>query len=425
MPDSDPAHTDRVVFLDNLRYAFVLCVVMEHACNAYRGLAWWPVADPAISLPVQMLSGFFDVFSMPLLFYVAGYFALPSIRKKNIGAFLADKLERLGIPWLVCVLTVVPAMALIYHATRQGLAGAQRFWGMWREVMASALSFDVGIVPSMDRLMAVNGFYQRYMWFLSLLIAMFFIFAALYALKPNWFAPTGSRPIAVRQGAWPTLRLFLAVALTTTLLSMATVGLIQLFGPPGAGPEPLFTLGNVIQFRPSRLFFYLIYFGLGVLTYRNNWIGRGRFPGRPGAWLVLFPVLLVAFLAVCYLMLRGPRGMAAAVGFAYFLLVNFLCMATLGLFMSLAHRWWNRPRALDRDLASNSYNIYIAHYVFVIGLQAALLQVPGLSGLAKFAITSLLGGALAYTASRLLIKPHPRLAAAAAFGLLIVMFLVF
>lgn len=425
MTGSPQATTDRVVFLDNLRYAFVLCVVMEHACNAYRGLDWWPVADPDISLPVQMLSGFFDVFSMPLLFYVAGYFALPSINKHGIGAFLIGKLKRLGIPWLVCVLTVVPAMALIYHATRTGLGQAQSFWGIWQEVMASALSFDVGLVPSMDRLMAMNGFYQRYMWFLSLLIAMFGVFAALYALRPGWFQPTQAKLITVRQSPWPTLRLFLAVTLCTTVLSLATVGLIMTFGPAGVGPEPLFTLGNVIQFRPSRLFFYLVYFGLGVLTYRNNWIGRGRFPGPLGTWLVLFTVLLAGFLTVCYFMLRGPRGYEEAVGMAYFLLINFLCMAILGLFMSLALRWWNRPRPIDQDLAANSYNIYIAHYVFVIGLQAALLQMPGLGGLAKFAIISLLAWALAYAASRWLIKPHPRLSVATAFGLLIIMFLVF
>jgi peptidoglycan/LPS O-acetylase OafA/YrhL len=42
----------RVIFLDNLRYFFVLCVVLQHAANAYNGLAWWPVAGETSNMVV-------------------------------------------------------------------------------------------------------------------------------------------------------------------------------------------------------------------------------------------------------------------------------------------------------------------------------------------------------------------------------------
>jgi hypothetical protein len=44
--------------------------------------------------------------------------------------------------------------------------------------------------------------------------------------------------------------------------------------PELSNPEPLFTFGNIIQFRPSRLFFFIVYFipsntnGLSAASFR-------------------------------------------------------------------------------------------------------------------------------------------------------------
>jgi hypothetical protein len=43
---------NRVVFLDNLRFFIVLCVVLQHSSNAYTNLTWWPVSDDASSVIV-------------------------------------------------------------------------------------------------------------------------------------------------------------------------------------------------------------------------------------------------------------------------------------------------------------------------------------------------------------------------------------
>ena len=238
MPVVYDGTSDRVVFLDNLRYFFVLCVVMEHACNAYRGLDWWPVADGSVSLTVQFLSSFFDAFTMPLLFYVSGYFALPSIRKKGPTLFLKGKLMRLGVPWLVCVLTICPILPLVYHYTRNQFTLSVSYWHIWQELMHNSLQFNVGIVPSMKQLMANNLFYQRYMWFISLLILFFFVFTAMYRLKKNWFdaAPGPDEPIPT--GVWPTLKLFLAVGFLTTFFSFAMTGLVMAVGPKSSGRNP-------------------------------------------------------------------------------------------------------------------------------------------------------------------------------------------
>ena len=96
MPQTQAAEPNRVIFLDNLRWLFVAGVVLQHAANAYRNLAWWPVNNPAASPAAVYLSAFLDAFTMPLLFFIAGYFALPTIAKKGPARFISGKLKRLG-----------------------------------------------------------------------------------------------------------------------------------------------------------------------------------------------------------------------------------------------------------------------------------------------------------------------------------------
>ena len=174
---------NRVIFLDNLRYLFVIFVILEHSSNAYKKLMWWPVADKDTSIIAGWLSAFSDAFAMPLLFYIAGYFAIPTIKKKSTSSFLKGKLRRLGIPWLLCILTICPVLPLIYHFTRNGLSLSMSYWDLWIILLKNAAELNVGLIVSMNELMMNNQFYQRYMWFLSLLLLFFFVFSLMYSFK--------------------------------------------------------------------------------------------------------------------------------------------------------------------------------------------------------------------------------------------------
>ena len=103
---------------------------------------------------------------------------------------------------------------------------------------------------------------------------------------------------------------------------------------------------------------------------------------------------------------------------------NLFTMSILGLFMALAVRHWNRPTKINRNLASNSYDMYIAHYPIVIVLQFALFFIPGITGLIKFGVVSTLSIIFTYSVSQFLMKPFPRIAAASVFILLIIMFVL-
>ncbi len=80
-----------------------------------------------------------------------------------------------------------------------------------------------------------------------------------------------------------------------------------------------------------------------------------------------------------------------------------------------------RTTAVNRNLASNSYNMYLANYPFVIAFQLVLFTIPESSRLLKFGIVSSLPIQCAYTACQFLIKPFPRISAALAIGLSMIM----
>ena len=415
---------NRLFFLDNLRLFLVLCVVLEHSSHAYTNMTWWPVSDAAKSNIAVWLSAFTDAFAMPMLFYIAGYFAIPTIRKKGVAAFYIGKLKRLGIPWLICILTVCPILPLIFHYTRSKGSFSMSYWELWRDIMRNAFQFDVGIIYSIDELMKNNLFYQRYMWFLSLLLLFFLLFGIFYSINSSWFKPLTHFEPAGAAKVRSSLKILISVGVLTVVCSFATVGAMLALAPELSNPEPLFSLGNIIQFRPSRLFFFIIYFILGVLTFKYKWIERGIFPGHFQTWLIAFCVSAAAFFYARHLMVNGPDDLEEIFGAVYFLTLNFLSITILGLSISLALRHWNRPTGINQNLAASSYNIYLAHYLFVIVFQLILLAAPGIPGLLKFGMVAGSSIFCSYLFSQFIIMPRPKIAVSLAVGLFFSMVLV-
>ena len=421
MSSSEISTENRVIFFDNMRFFIVLCVVLQHSSNAYTHLTWWPVSDNASSAIVEWLRSFIDAFAMPLLFYIAGYFAVPTIQKKGVAAFMKGKLKRLGIPWLICIFAICPILPLIYHYTRDALTLSTSYWDLWLVLMKNAAEFKVGIIYSMNELMQTNQFYQRYMWFLSLLLLFFSVFAVIYSLKKSWFEAIDQPVNSEIPSVLSTLKTLVIIGFLTFLCSFVMIGSMFFLAPQLSDPEPFFTLGNVIQFRPSRLFLFIIYFTFGILTFKNKWIERGKFPGHFRTWLISFVIILTAFFYARHLMLSGPEELREIFGPVFFFFLNFLTISTLGLSASLALKYWNQQTAVNRNLASNSYNLYLAHYLFVIGLQLILFTVPGMPGLLKFGIVSVLSMMCTYMVCQFLIKPFPRISVVLAISLFAVM----
>jgi hypothetical protein len=130
------------------------------------------------------------------------------------------------------------------------------------------------------------------------------------------------------------------------------------------------------------------------------------------------------YLASKILIVTGPKSIESLLGLFFWFCLNFFTISALGLSASLALRYLNRPTPINRNLAANSYYIYLAHYIFVIGFQMLFFSIP-VALLLKYLLVFILSLSAAYGSSRFLIAPYPRITSFVLAGLFGVMATIF
>jgi hypothetical protein len=398
----------RLIFFDNLRYLMVLLVLVFHSGASYGSMvAFWPYHDPNPSELIDHIMPLLDVFMMSILFFIAGYFALPSLQRKGGKRFIGGKFKRLGIPWLVVTILVLPILDYIHYYTRsmgQGLSPRNYGTHWWLSIKKIA-EFHTGPMRMSEYLDMTEHFYQRYMWFLSLLLLFFVVFWLLHEARQKW-SRVSERP---RREEPPSNRSVYQALALVGLLNVLLFALIKFLLSSPADPLDMEwrSLGNLVQFEAAKLAFYVPYFGLGVHAYSKKWFRGGKDLGRPWVWgLACFSLMAVTMLVA--------RGMTRAdepsmgLQLAFVVLYPLWTLSFLGTFTALAFRRWNHATVLGRELAANSYNMYLVHYVFVMTLPLLLSAWVGGPVLVKFGIVALATILMSYGISKYIIKQFPR-----------------
>ena len=109
--------------VDNLRAIVILLVLLFHSVLAYlqflphhpfsfdgAPMMWraFPIVDNQRWIGFDLFCAWLDVFLMSFFFLLSGLFAWPSMMRKGARAFLADRALRLGLPFAVVVLLLMP-----------------------------------------------------------------------------------------------------------------------------------------------------------------------------------------------------------------------------------------------------------------------------------------------------------------------------
>jgi hypothetical protein len=325
---------------------------------------------------------------------------------------------------VVCILFICPILPLFYHFTRDGLIFTRSYWDTWLAVMHNALAFDVGVLPPMKQMMQNDLFYQRYMWFVSLLVAFFVVFSFFYWLRKDWFQPC-ERSFNIRKPtAGATIKMMLAVGSITFLGSLALIGLLFHFTSNTTDPDSWFTLGNLLQFRIGRIFMHAAYFTFGILVYKWRWVETGTFPGHMVTWGFCFGIAFLCYFPTFGMMHMGPDNLKLTFTLANRFFLNFYTISGLGLTSALAYKYLNRPTPANRNLAVNSYNLYLAHYPFVLAFQLLFVFLPGVPPIFKYVSVCVLSLLCAFSVSQLLIRRFPKLAIGCVFCLFLGMLFI-
>lgn len=359
-------YSERLVFLDNLRTFLIFLVVAVHAGMVYEssGLmgSFWIVDDPAVSKVPGLVNLMLDVFVMPTIFFIAGFFAPRSIERRGPARFLVERARRLLLPWAVAVLTLIPLYKMIFLASR----------GLPPEHWTTYFHFRSELVG------------MGWLWFLPVL----FLFDVLYALLWQTRVPLDRIPIG-------------PAVVGVFVLSLGYSTAVSLLGWSG------WTKTLLVDFQNEKIVPYFLVFLLGI-------VGRHRrifeSPKRPLALYITvcatawIPLNLYTIMLLRFLFAPGNYLVSPVVDVLLLWLGSYLSLFAL-LYCAVVtfQRFLGGSRPLGALVNPLAYGVYIVH-VPVMGLIALALLPVGLPGLAKYPILV----ATTWVASHLVVLAHRR-----------------
>ncbi|MFZ5824187.1 MAG: acyltransferase family protein [Bacillota bacterium] len=346
--------------MDNLKVALTVLVVLHHVGQPYGdsgGFWYFEQADRW-----SLLRPFFAVnasFFMGLFFFVSAYFLPGSYDRKGAGPFLRDRLQRLGIPLVVLLLTAVP---LITYFSYVNFRGSPLPFGEY----LTQVFFGGGPKPEGWRGPNWPEVHFAHLWFVEHLL----VYALLYAgLRLAWRGKPlfqGRADVPPSDGA----------ILAFTLLLTAVTLLVRLWYPL----DRWVGLLGFIQLEPAHLPQYLSFFVLGTVAARQGWLTS--LPARQGMRWLAAGLAAAVLMVICVLVLRHilPAGLYFVVRT---IVESFIAVGlSLGLIILFRERA-NGTSRLGRILAENAYGAYLFHVPLVVALQYAAAPLR-LSAASKF-----------------------------------------
>jgi peptidoglycan/LPS O-acetylase OafA/YrhL len=371
-----PKAASRNAALDRSRTFITVLVLIHHSVIAYT---YFGHTDKQSFLGFDGVVLFNDSFFMAAMFFLSGLFVWPSLQRKGMEWFLRDRFWRLGLPFAVCALILMPvayyAVSLRYHPE----IGFTAFW--WNTVTSGAW-------PSGPA------------WFVWVLLALDVIAAVVFRVAAASVEAIGrlSQAGFARPGLffWALLIASIAVYVPAVLYF---------------GASRWFATGPV-AIQASRILLYLLYFfagvGIGAVPF-----GQGLLAGNGGLarrWQVWFAATVVTYgciIALIYVkhsvlpdVNHQPLWWEVAYALAF---VSYSAAQTFNI-LALFLRFSNDGSSVLDSLRDSAYGIYLIHYVPVLWLQYALYDlsfspVMQLTAVIKAIIVFILTLALSWAAT--------------------------
>jgi peptidoglycan/LPS O-acetylase OafA/YrhL len=360
--------TARLFFVDHLRAALVILVVLHHLALVYGGIPPFYYFEPPTD---DLLAGLVflafvlinQAWFMGAFFLIAGYFTPGSYERKGSGSFLKDRLLRLAIPLLVFYFVLNPISELGWYLVPASVTGMtdpltwQSFWQIYPRIL--------GMGP---------------VWFVAMLLIFSFGYGA-------WRMLTGNRTsTSMGESSGPN---YLSIGLFILALALANY-LIRIVVPLGKSVLNFPTLAYLPQ--------YLSFFVIGTIASRHKWFRT--LPGSMGvvgfvaalvATLILFPVAYISLLMAIEdgAQQLPPFGYGTWQSAVYALWDSIFAVGMVLAVIPLFRRFFNGQGKFGRFLSQQSYAVYIIHIPIIVFLAIALREIE-LGAFLKFGMMALI-----------------------------------
>lgn len=333
-------------------------VITAHAAITYGAAGSWFFHDPDLTaaqaavLNVPIALG--ALFAMGVFFFIAGYFVPDSLDRHGTGGFLRTRCARLGVPFLVFMLVVIPVVT-------------------WAVANATGLRLSLGAVGRRQ----LDGLDAGPLWFVGVLLLFSVVYAVARSLRGA--ASAGPSPRALPERRAPSPRMLLAWAgaiagVTFVIRLRFPIDTFQLFS------------AHVWQWGQCAGLF-----ALGISARRREWLGRVparilRITGAGAALSVAVVIGVAATAGSTIDFYGGGLRWQAAVTAALEGVIS-IGAAVLLIELFRRHPGGRTVRALGR----RAYGAYIAQTPVLVGLALALhhLALPGVDKLLILVATGL------------------------------------
>lgn len=365
---ADVAAAVRDVPMGYLRAFVTTLVVAHHTLIAYhpdapaRG-AWhspqmmwsaFPVVDSERVSGFGLLIGINDIFFMSLMFFISGLFVWQSLTRKGAGAFLRDRIIRLGLPFAVAASVLAPLAYYPAYLQSGGAPDLASYVVAWT---------SLGAWPAGPA------------WFLWMLLAFDLVVVVLYVIAPRfgealaWLsAGAGRRPFAYVCG--------LIIVSGAGYLTMN----LYLGFDKWMHWGPFFVQAGRALLYPT---YFLAGIGVGAYGLSQGLLDpSGKLARRWWLWLpgglVAFGALATAFATAIGMKFQPQPAWTIALCLLFAIACAVLSFSLVAVFV----RFFRRSGPVFDSLSRNAYGIFLLHYAYATWLQYAFLHAP-LSGLEK------------------------------------------
>ncbi len=326
----------------------IFLVVVLHSGLVFESVlesSWIIVSNEKINL-LGLLRMYLDIFVMFSIFFISGYLVPISAKAKSTLEFIKSKFNRLMIPWIVSVFTLIPVYKAIFLYSR-GLP--QEPWYTYFHVFQRA----GGNLASF-----ADNPAQNWLWFLPVLFAFQLIYLGIYK------AGITKIKINIKTAVFLTFIIGSAYAIIISNLDLRG-----------------WYHSAIFHFQNERLLIYLAAFLLGSVSYRLRVFelkmsAKKLYIISNIVLTVVLSIFTVVALNLFFNIINPGRDYyfisPVMDGVVYYItqVISMLCF--LQIFIHLFRKYANRTSKLLGNLNSNSYYVYIIHMP-IIGLMGLLL----------------------------------------------------
>lgn len=323
--------THRLIGLDSLRVTMIILVIALHAGMTYMVYSpdWWYVHDSRTNIGFTSLVIVLDTFPMTVLFFLSGFFAYKSFKKRGFATFIKDKLLHIGVPWILGVLFVAPFFS-----------------------RASFISLgypSIPIVHYFKEYFFSDLYQQAHYWFLGIL----FLFFLVYTFIPKKKLLTDLNPL-------------LLIGLTIIITFISYYFSSTLYKPASDWSN----IGFILYFQPARIIGYASMFALGVYASNHHWFKAGGWsPNNTYLYIGIVSIVLLVYWKMLLAHKLSPSINLLLDALSYS--ITSIC-STFGLIILFIKESTKSRYSLSK-ISPYSYGIYWLHQIVLMANMTFLL----------------------------------------------------